>query len=231
MLLRLMLAAAILATGGLIPAAAEAQKVGVVDVQKVMEGIPAWGKAVEGLRRDFEKKKAELEAKQVELKKVKDQIDAKRTLTDPKALRVEEEKFMQTAQAFQAEFMKAQQEISEREAGLKETVLARIERVVQDIATSGEYDFVFEAGAENAPNVLFAKKSVVITPQVVEGYKKAFGDQAITAAPKPKAAQAQAPKAPPATPKKRWSSAPSPRWPRWSAGRSCTAAARAWSRG
>jgi len=188
------LSATLIALGGLAPAPALAQKVAVVDVQKVMEGIPAWGKAVETLRRDFEKKKSELEARQIELKKTKDQIDAKRTVSDPKTIKAEEEKFMITAQAFQAEFMKAQQDISEREAGLKETVLARIERVVQDLAQNGDYDFVFETGAATQPNVLFAKKQIVITDQVVDLYKKAFGDQAITVAAKPKAPEPQQPK-------------------------------------
>lgn len=188
MLLRVLFGA-LIAFAGLSPQLAHAQKVGVVDVQKVMEGIPAWGRAVDNLRRDFEKKKNELEARQAELKKTKDQIDAKRTVTDPKTIRAEEEKFMQTAGAFQQEFMKAQQDISERESGLKETVLSRIERVVQDLATSGEYDFVFEAGAPNAPNVLFAKKQVVLTEQVIDLYKKAFGDQEITPS-KPKAQDA-----------------------------------------
>lgn len=182
---RLSLAAALIAFGLVIPTSAHAQKVGVVEIQKVMEAIPAWNKALGELKTDFEKTRASMEAKQAELKKKYDQLEAKRTVTGQAALQSELGAFQKEAQDFQAEFSKAQQSISEREAGLKEVVLGRIEQVVQLLAAEKDYDYVFEAGTEAAPNVLYATAAVYITNDVVALYKKTFGDKPITAPSRP----------------------------------------------
>lgn len=162
-----------------LPAAAFAAgpKLGVVDVAKAMEAIPTWTKAVGDLKSDFEKKKAELEKRQAELQKKRDQLDAKRMVSDPKALAAEEEKFLASANDFRLEFTKAQQEISKREMELKEVMLRRIEIAVNQVATDGEYDYIFELGAENAKNVLYASKGIDVTDKVIAAYKKGFGEQ------------------------------------------------------
>ena len=184
-----------------------APKVGVVEVQKVMEAIPAWNKAVELLRKEFDKKKVELEARQTDLQKKKDQIEAKRMVTDPKAIAEEEQKFMATANDFRNEFMQAQQDISMREGALKEAMLARIEKAVSAVGERDEYDYIVEAGPETAPNVLYAAKSALITQATIESYKKLFGDQELKLAIPPAGApgmpgmpggmQRQAPQGPP----------------------------------
>ena len=188
---RLSLAAALIAFGLVIPTSAHAQKVGVVDIQKVMKAIPAWTKAITELTTDFEKTRASMQARELELKKQYDQLEAKRTVTGQAALQSDVVAFQTQAQSFQAEFSKAQQSISEREAGLKEVVLGRIEQVVQALAAEKEYDYVFEAGPETAPNVLYATPAVYITNDVVAAYKKAFGDKPITVPPRPAAPKAK----------------------------------------
>lgn len=167
-------------------ALAAGPKVGVVEVQKVMEAIPAWTKAVEALRKDFEKKKTGLEARQTELTKKKGQLDAKRTIIDPKTMANEEQQFMAEANEFRNEYMQSQQEISARESGLKEVMLGRIEKAVAAIGESGEYDYIVEAGAENAPNVLYAVKTAYITQATIDSYKKIFADKPIELPPMPK---------------------------------------------
>lgn len=176
------LAAALLVAGLALPAQAATPKLAVVDVQRVMEAIPTWTKAVDGLRKDFDKKKVELEGKQADLQKRRGQLDAKRMVSDPKALAVEEEKFMASANEFRMEFMQAQQDISQREVQLKDAMLARIERIVTQLAQLNEYDYVFELGPEQQRNVLYADKKIDITGQVIEAYKKGFGDEPLLTA-------------------------------------------------
>jgi outer membrane protein len=166
-------------------APAEAQKLGVVEVQKVIEGIPAWKKAEDSHRKEAEKKKTELEGRQAVIKKRIEAIEAKRTVTAPAAIVDEENQLRGTVEEFQRDMMKTQQEFGEREEGLKSVVLGRIERVVAEIGETGEYDFIFEKGAEATPNVLYSTKTVVLTQQVIDGYKKLFGDTPIIAPTKP----------------------------------------------
>lgn len=171
------------------PALAGGPKLGVVNVQKVMEAIPAWKKAMESLKKDFEAKKTSLDARQAGLQKQKEQLEAKRMVSDPKAIAEEEQKFAQSANEFRTEFMTAQQDISMRETKLKESVLARIEQVVAVVAQEGDYDYVFETGPEEQPNVIYSAKQSDLSQKVVEAYKKAFGDKPIVAQNGPQPAQ------------------------------------------
>ncbi|MBI4820483.1 MAG: OmpH family outer membrane protein [Deltaproteobacteria bacterium] len=163
-------------------------KVGVVDVQKVMESAPEWTAAVEGLKIDLEKKKAKLEADQAVLKQKKEQLDQKRSVSDPKALAEEERRLLEDAQKFSQGFMAAQQELTERENRLKESMLARVERVVFVLAERGEYSFVFEAGAPTAPNVLYAAQGIDLTSAAISEYKTQFGGKKLDL-PAPRPAQ------------------------------------------
>lgn len=193
---RLALVAALVAVGSLAPHAAHAQKIGVVDVKQVMAGIPAWNTAMEALKKDFEKKRAELQGREAELMKTKGQLEAKATVTDPAALRAEGEKFQQQVMAFQKDLQESQAAISEREAELSKVMLGRVSRAAQELGAQGEYDYVLEIGDEQSPNVLYAGKGVVVTEQVVALYKKMFGDQAVTVPPRaPAPAASKTPKA------------------------------------
>lgn len=162
-------------------APAEAQKIGVVEVQKVIEGISAWKKAEDAHRKDAEKRKTELEGRQAVIKKRIEALEAKRTVTAPTAIVDEENQIRGSVEEFQRDMMKTQQEVGEREEGLKSVVLGRIERVVAELGETGEYDFIFEKGADATPNVLYSTKPVVLTQQVIDGYKKLFGDTPIVA--------------------------------------------------
>lgn len=179
------LAPLLLGAALVVTAPAHAQKFGVVEVQKVIEGIPAWKKAEDAHRKDAEKKKTELEARQATIKKRIEALEAKRTVTAPSAIVDEENQIRGAVEEFQRDMMKTQQEVGEREEGLKSVVLGRIERVVAVLGESGEYDFILEKGAESTPNVLYSIKPVVLTQQVIDGYKKDFGDTPIIAPTRP----------------------------------------------
>lgn len=149
-------------------------KLGVVNVQQVMEAVPEWGAAVKVLKTDLEKRRAKLEAEQAALQKKKEQLDAKRTVTDPSVLAKEEQQLLAEAQRFHQGYLVAQQEIAQRENRLKEAMLQRIERVVFGLAKNGEYTYIFESGAPEQPNVLYTAPGLDLTKQVIEAYQTQF---------------------------------------------------------
>jgi Skp family chaperone for outer membrane proteins len=157
--------------------AAAAGRFAVVDVEGAMNSIDHWKTAVAALQKQRAEKQATLEAKQKELKQKKEKLDAQKAVSDPKATAPLEEELYKDAQVLTESFMKSQQELTAREKKLAEQMLGRIEAIVRDIATAGEYDFVFETGTKEAPNVLYSQKSLDITNRVVEEYKKRFKDK------------------------------------------------------
>lgn len=175
---------------GLLPAldarAGDSLKLGVVDVQKVMEASPEWTQAVSTLKREWEKKSAELEARQNQIKSEKEKLEGKRSMMgDAKALAREEEGLIEKLKEFRRDTMVSQQSFQQREAFVKEQMLSRIEQIVYKLAAEGEYTYIFETGNAESPNVLYSTKKVDLTEVVIGDYKKAFKGKALETNPPP----------------------------------------------
>lgn len=166
--------------------AGESLKLGVVDVQKVMEAVPEWTQAVGTLKREWEKKSAELEARQNQIKSEKEKLEGKRSMiADTKALAREEEGLIEKLKEFRRDTMVSQQSFQQREAFVKEQMLSRIEQIVYKLAAEGEYTYIFETGNNESPNVLYSTKKTDLTDVVIGDYKKAFKGKALETNPPP----------------------------------------------
>lgn len=166
--------------------AGESLKLGVVDVQKVMEAVPEWNQAVGTLKREWEKKSAELEARQNQIKTEKEKLEGKRSMMgDAKALGREEEGLIEKLKEFRRDTMISQQSFQQREAFVKEQMLARIEQIVYKLAAEGEYTYIFETGNAESPNVLFSTPKTDLTQVVIGDYQKAFKGKALETNPPP----------------------------------------------
>ena len=98
-------------------------------------------------------------------------------MSDPRTIAKEEAALMQAAQQLAQTFMVQQRLISAQELDLKNQMFKRIEPLVYKLAER-DLSFVFEAGTEQQPNVLYNSKSVDLTKQVVRAYKKAYKNKA-----------------------------------------------------
>jgi Skp family chaperone for outer membrane proteins len=162
------------------PLAAEAQvKTAVVDVQKVMNATTHWKSAVADLEKDRKLKQASLESKQKELKDRKEKLDAKKAVSDPNATIKDEELLFKDAQELTQAFLMQQQELTGWEKRITEAMLERIELVVREVALTGDYEYVFEVGPEQTPNVLYSRKDIDITQKVIDTYAKRYKDKGL----------------------------------------------------
>jgi outer membrane protein len=157
------------------PTAAEAQvKTAVVDVEKVMNATDHWKSAVAELEKDRKLKQAALETKQKELKDRKEKLDAKKAVSDPNSTIKEEEQLFKDAQELTQAFLQQQQELTVWEKRITEAMLERVELVVREVALVGDYEFVFEVGPAQTPNVLYANKGIDVTQKVIDTYGKRY---------------------------------------------------------
>jgi outer membrane protein len=158
-----------------LPLNAEAQvKTAVVNVEKVMNSTQHWKTAVGELEKDRKLKQAALESKQKELRDRKEKLDAKKAVSAADATVKEEEQLFKDAQELTQAFLMQQQELSAWEKRITEAMLERIELVVREVALIGDYEFVFEAGPEQTPNVLYADQKIDITKKVIDTYQKRY---------------------------------------------------------
>jgi outer membrane protein len=157
------------------PSLAEAQvKTAVVNVEKVMNSTEHWKSAVAELEKDRKLKQAALESKQKELKDRKDKLDAMKAVSAPNATIKDEEQLFKDAQELTQAFLMQQQELTNWEKRITEAMLERVELVVREVALTGDYEFVFEVGPEQTPNVLYANKNIDITQKVIDIYGQRY---------------------------------------------------------
>jgi Skp family chaperone for outer membrane proteins len=159
------------------PALAGGPKFAVVDVQAAFEASPHWKTAVAKLQKTRADKQSALESKQKDLRARKEKIDAQKAVSDANTALAAEEELYRDAQELTQGFLETQQKLTEEEKKLTDVMLQRIELIVRDIAIEGAFDFVFEAGTKENPNVLYAPKGTDITHRVIEEYKKRFKDK------------------------------------------------------
>jgi Skp family chaperone for outer membrane proteins len=158
-----------------VPAPAEAQvKTAVVDVEKVMNATDHWKSAVAQLEADRKLKQAALETKQKELKDRKEKLDAQKAVSAANSTIKEEEALFKDAQELTQAFLQQQQELTAWEKRITEAMLERVELVVREVALVGDYEFVFETGPVQTPNVLYADKKIDITSKVIDTYGKRY---------------------------------------------------------
>ncbi len=161
-----------------VPASAPAApKFAVVDVEAVFEASGHWKKAVGALQKEMDEKQKALEARQKQLRERKEKLDAQKAVSDPNTSSAAEDELYKDGQEMMQGFLSTQQKLKDREKKMTDQMLSRVEIIVRDIAANGDYDFVFESGPKEKPNVLYAPKSHDITPKVIEEYKKRFKDK------------------------------------------------------
>lgn len=162
------------------PAVADAKpgvKLAVVHVREAMESTKHWKDAYSKLESERAKRQTVIEAKKEELRKKKEAFEAKKAVSDPSKIAGEEEALYREAAMFMQQFQMSQQELSYLEQQLADQMLRRLERVVQQLSMTEGYDYVFEAGMDGEPNVLWSKKGVDITKKVTKAYLIAFKDK------------------------------------------------------
>jgi outer membrane protein len=162
----------------LAPQAAHAEnKVGVVDVRRAMEATAHWKDAYGKLDKVRTERQLLIEGKKQELKTKKEALAAKKAVSDPKSIAKEEEALYREAGMFMRQFQMSQQELTYLEKQLADQMLTRLEAVVRKLSAERGYEFVFEAGLEGEPNVLWSQKKVDITADVAKAYKILFKDK------------------------------------------------------
>jgi len=175
---------------------AQAQKVGVVDLQAVLDQSVR-GRAAKDRLRDLgdrlqQEIKTKLELKrqrEEELQKLQTEFRTQRDLLTEQARAAKDEEFRRRARELKRfiddtnRFTEdATQEFREREMRETQHLLLSVRKIVQEIGEREGYSMVLE-GNENTALVLYFNKSIDITPRIVQRFDQAPPDQALAPPP------------------------------------------------
>lgn len=158
-------------------------KVGVVDLQAVLDGSVRGKGAKDTLQKLSVQLQEEIKAKRAFKEEREQELQRLRTEIQSQGLVLSDQARLQKAEAFRKQVRElkrfiddtnrfiedATQEFREKEARETQRLLAEVRKVVQEVGKQEEYSLIFE-GNESAAVVLYFTKTIDLTPKIVQRY-------------------------------------------------------------
>lgn len=162
----MLLAAAMLVTAG----AANAQlKVGVVDLQRVLQGTAEIKQAEAELQARFGPRRDELAAVEKELAKLQQDFEANQTKYTEAALADLSARIQNRQRIYQRNAQALQDEINRDRQDILNRVGQRLQEVVKKVAEAQAFDLVVDA-----QSTLYAKPAIDVSAAVTTAYDAAY---------------------------------------------------------
>src|ERR671924_7883 len=183
----------VVALGLSLAGTAQAQKVGVVDLQAVLDQSVRGRAAKDRLRELGDRLQQEIKSKlefkrqkEEELQKLQTEFRTQKDLLTEQARAAKDEDYRRRARELKRfiddtnRFTEdATQEFREREIRETQNLLLLVRKVVQEIGEREGYNLVLE-GNENTAVVLYFNKAIDITPKIVQRFDQLPPDQTLT---------------------------------------------------
>ena len=143
-------------------------KIGYIDMEYILQNVPDYSEAKSQLEQKAQKWKQDVEAKKIEIAKLKDALKTERALLTKELIdeREEEIKFQEDELLdFQQKKFGPNGDLMTQKAVLVKPIQDQVFTAVQDIAEAKKYDFVFDKSSDLT--MLFSAKRYDISDQVI----------------------------------------------------------------
>lgn len=143
-------------------------KIGYIDMEYILQNVPDYSEAKSQLEQKAQKWKQDIEAKKIEIAKLKDALKTERALLTKELIdeREEEIKFQDDELLdFQQKKFGPNGDLITQKSVLVKPIQDQVFTAVQDIAEAKKYDYVFDKSSDLT--MLFAAKRYDISDQVI----------------------------------------------------------------
>ncbi|MFT3769031.1 MAG: OmpH family outer membrane protein [Minicystis sp.] len=151
------------------PAAAET-KIAVIDVQHAVMATEDGIRAQATLKKVFDKRQADLDAKQTELAKARDDIEKQSRVLSREALQKRMEDWQARMVKLQTDFVEYNKELQKRQAELTSPIIRKMMETIARLAKKNGYEVVLDKQA--AP---YVRPDLDLTEQVIQLYNTGGG--------------------------------------------------------
>ena len=187
-----------------VPALAQQQKIGVVQVQQAIVGTKEGQKAASELETKMSPKRKELETKQADLRRLQESLQKGGSVMNEQARAQLSREIDAKNKDYQRSLEDAQAEFQGEQDRILNDLGAKLMAVINKYAKDNGYTLVLDVSSQQTP-VLYASNTIDITKDIIELYDK-NSPPAASAAPasgivKPPASAPAAKPAVPAAPK------------------------------
>ncbi len=146
---------------------AQQLKIGLVDFQVALNEVEAGKRAKAGLKAQFDAKQKSLEAKQNQLKQLKDTLEGQKAALSADAMRQKEAEYRDIFMDLQKTLATYRNEMATKEAELTQSIITKLRVVVSEIGQKESFNLIFEKSGEA---VLYAPSAQDITQKVVQAF-------------------------------------------------------------
>jgi outer membrane protein len=185
-------AAQVYAQAGGAPAAAAAQKVGILNVRQAVFTTAEGKLALAELQSQFAPRSSELDALRKQMDAIQNRLNSEsRTLSDDEKVRLQKQGELLARQA-QRKDTEFQEDAQAAQADVLERIARKMDDVMGRYARENNFTLVIDVSSQNV--VVFAAPQIDITQDIIKLYDQAFPVRAGAAAPAGAAAQPGTPR-------------------------------------
>lgn len=166
-------------------AAAQQQKVGVVDVQRAVASTEDGLRAQATLKKLFDSRQQELNKKQTDLQRQREDIDKQAKVMAKDALQKRIDDWQKQMMELQAVFVEYNKELEKKQKELTDPVFEKVMAIIKRVATSENIDIVMDKAT-----VAYVRTDLDLTDKCIQMYNSGAGGGA---APAPGPAPAKKP--------------------------------------
>lgn len=148
-----------------LPALAKDLKVGVVNVQEVMEQSEPGKTALEQLKTSFDEMKGELDKRKQDVVKLRQEIQKQSLVLSQEAQIDKETEYKQKVREFQGLQQSYQKKMQIKEQKLTKPILEKLQTVIDDFAKARGYDLILD---KKNSGVIYQDDQVEVTDQIVK---------------------------------------------------------------
>lgn len=150
-----------------VPALAVEVKLGYVDLQKALNLSETGKAAKEKIQKKVKEHEGTIDARQKELKKLKDDLEKQALLLSDEARGAKERDYQQKLKEFQRYTKDIQEELQQKDADFTRQILEELFKVIKGIGEKEGYTMIFE---QSESSLLFADDKIDLTDKVIKAY-------------------------------------------------------------
>lgn len=146
-------------------------KIAHANLQKALNECEAGKKAKDVLAEEAKKYADLLDAKQEDLKKLKEEIDKKSNVWSKETKEAKETEFMQRSQEFERLYEEYGKQLNDKKLQREDEIINGLRKAVDEIAKKKGYTYVFE---RSVGGLLHAPDADDITDEIIKQHNKKF---------------------------------------------------------
>ncbi len=152
-----------------LPLKASAEKFGFVNLKQALLDSEPGDKMEADFKKAYEKKRSQIQQKEAEMKRLKDDLDKQRSVLKPDAYREKENAYQTKFREYQRMIEDANRELAQKEQEMASKLLPELAKVIESIGEKEGYTAIFSI---DNPVVVYRSKGADITKKVIEEFNK-----------------------------------------------------------